>query len=120
MKLLSAHAHGFLDYVSVIAFAIAPTLFGFGGWPAVICYLLAAVHLLLTLVTSFPLGMWDAVAFRAHGAIELVVSLLLVALPWIAGFTEAGAQWFFVGIGVVLFAVWLLTDYRAAEPAAED
>jgi hypothetical protein len=32
MKILSASAHGVLDYVTVILFALAPTLFGLTGW----------------------------------------------------------------------------------------
>jgi len=123
---LGARGHGIVDYVTVLTFLLAPTLFDFGGWPAAISYLLAGVHLLLTLATRFPFGMFDAVPLRAHGVIELVVGLVLIALPWILAdlFIEPGAQWFFVGIGVVIFVVWALTDYghgpaRPAGSAAE-
>lgn len=108
---LSPHSHGVIDFVTVLTFALAPTLFQFGGVPAMISYLLAAAHLVLTLSTRFPMGMFEGVPLRAHGVAELIVSAALVVLPWIAGFVQPGAQWFFPGMGVLLFVVWLLTDY---------
>lgn len=118
-EVLSAQSHGLIDYVSVVAFLIAPSLFDFGGWPAAVCYILAAVHLALTLLTRFPMGMWDSIPFRAHGVVELVVSILLIALPWIARFEQAGAQWFYVVMGVLLFVVWLLSDYHTPDAGSE-
>lgn len=107
--------HGILDYASVIFLAIAPrvTGTGFNGKQATICYVLAAVHLLLTLVTRFPLGVVKLLGFPLHGAIELVVSLLLIILPWLAGFSRGVLSTrFFVAFGLLLFVIWLLTDYR--------
>lgn len=117
---LSPTSHGLLDYVSVVAFALAPTLFGFGGVPASIAYGLAGVHLLLTLATHFPMGMFDGIPLRAHGVVELVVSVALIVLPWIAGFVQPGAQWFFPVMGVLVFLVWLLSDYGSPGPLPEE
>lgn len=111
MKILSPKIHGFLDIVTVLIFAAAPTLFNFGGLPATICYILAVVHLLLTLATAFPLGIVKIVPLLIHGAIELIVAIVLVILPFILGFTET-ARNFFVGIGIVIFIVWLISDCR--------
>lgn len=108
---LSPVSHGLLDYVTVVAFALAPTLFGFGGAPALVAYGLAGVHLLLTLATRFPMGMFDGVPLRAHGVVELLVSVALIVLPWVAGFVQPGAQWFYPAMGVLIFVVWLLSDY---------
>lgn len=112
MKILTPRTHGTLDYLTVIAFLLAPTLFGLSGLPATISYLLAAVHLVLTLVTAFPLGVVKAVPFKLHGVVELVVSVLLVLLPWLLGFASVPtARNFYFGAGVVVFVVWLVTDY---------
>jgi hypothetical protein len=114
MKILSPKAHGILDYAVVIIFCSAPTLFGLSGLPAMIAYALAVVHLVLTLGTAFPLGIVKLVPLPVHGAIEFVVSLALVALPWLLKFnTEIGARNFYLGAGVSIFLVWLITDYRA-------
>lgn len=114
---LSPSAHGLLDYVTVVIFALAPTLFQFDGLPALVAYGLAAVHLVLTLATHFPMGMFDGISLRAHGVAELVVSVALIILPWVAGFIQPGAQWFFPVMGVFVFGVWLLSDYGPLVPA---
>jgi hypothetical protein len=114
MKIISPKFHGILDYVVVVAFALAPIVLGFSGMPATVSYSLAAVHLLLTLATAFPLGVVKIVPLPLHGAIECVVSIALVTLPWIFKFApDKTVRDFYVGAGVLIFAVWLFTDYRA-------
>ena len=115
MKILSPRVHGYLDYLVVVAFALAPSILGFSKTPATICYVLAVVHLIETLITAFPLGLFKWMPFTVHGSIEFVISFVLVALPWIAGFSgETAARNYFVGSGIALFLVWLTTDYKAA------
>ncbi len=112
MKVLMPRTHGILDYVTVVAFLSAPALFGLSGLPATISYLLAAVHLVLTLVTAFPFGLVKLVPFKLHGVVELVVSVVLVLLPWLLGFASTpAARNFYIGAGIVIFIVWLVTDY---------
>ena len=115
MYFINSTAHGVLDYLTVVIFAVGPTMAGFSGRQATICYLLAVVHLLLTLITRFPLGVWKTVPLPLHGSVELIVSLFLVALPWIAGFSAGVlSRNFFVAMGLVVFLVWLISDYRGA------
>ena len=118
-NIINPKVHGILDYAVVIAFALAPTLLGFSGLPATISYVLAAVHLLLTLVTAFPLGVIKIVPLPLHGAIEFVVSIILVALPWILKFaSDTAARNFYVGAGVLIFVVWRITDYKVVPKGA--
>lgn len=110
---IGAATHGILDYASVVLLGAAPALVGFAGKQATICYALAVVHLFLTLLTRFPLGAVKVVGFPIHGAIELLVSVLLIVLPWIANFSRGVLSTrFFVAFGLLLFVIWLLTDYR--------
>lgn len=110
---IGPHIHGIIDYASVVMLAVAPGVTGFNGKPAYICYALAAVHLALTLLTRFPLGALKVVGFPLHGAIEFIVSLLLIVLPWLANFSKGVLNTrFFVAFGLLLFVIWLLTDYR--------
>lgn len=119
MKVLSPGAHGVLDYLTVALFALAPTVLGFSGLPATICYVLAVIHLLLTLLTAFGPGLVSVVPFRLHGMVELVVSIVLIVLPWLLGFASVvTARYFFVVMGVVIFLVWLLTAYTPARRPA--
>ena len=118
MTILSPRAHGFLDLVAVAGFLAAPRLIPLTGLPAMIAYALACVHLLLTLLTDFPLGILRLVPFTAHGAIELVVSVALALLPWLLGFSaDHAARNFYAAVGVALFLVWLITEYRIETPS---
>jgi hypothetical protein len=114
VKILNPKIHGYLDYGVVILFLAAPTIFGSTGIPAIIAYTLAVVHLLVTAITAFPLGIVQLLPLQFHGAIELVVAFTLIALPWILGFVaNLAARNFYIAVGVLIFAVWLVTDYKA-------
>jgi hypothetical protein len=118
MKILSPRIHGFIDYAVVLLFALAPTLFGFGGTPRVACYVLAAAHLGMTLLTAFPLGALKLIPFTVHGALEGVIAVALAALPWVLGFDEmAPARNFFLASAVAVALTWLITDYKAGDYA---
>jgi hypothetical protein len=119
MRSIGAWSHGIIDYLMVIILVIAPGVAGFAGRQATWCYLLAAIHLVLTLLTRFPLGAAKIVSFPIHGALELIVAVLLIALPWVAGFAAGvHSRNFFVIIGLLIFFIWLLTDYRGIRDRA--
>lgn len=117
MKILNPRVHGYIDYLAVLYFLAAPSLFGFTGLPATIFYVLAAAHLILTLLTAYPLGVVKIIPFPLHGAIELLAGIALVALPWLLGFANSDvlARNIYVASGAVLFVAWLVTDYKTAE-----
>ena len=115
MKILSPKVHGILDYVVVIAFAGAPAALGLAGAAALLSRGLAGVHLALTLLTAFPLGAIKLIPFKVHGWIELIVGPTLLAVPWVLGFGhDPVARNFYIGAGILIFATWLITDYRAS------
>ena len=114
VKPLSPRAHGYIDYAAVVALVVSPTLLDFSTTPSAICYALATMHLAMTLLTAFPLGVTDLIPFTTHGAIEAVVALALLAMPWIAGFSDQpAARSFFVISAGALGVTWLLTNYKA-------
>ena len=114
MKVLGAFSHGVIDYLMVIFLVIGPRVAGFTGPQATICYALAVVHLLLTIITRFPLGILKTLPFWLHGTIEIIVAVLLVILPWLAGFSAGvHSRNFFVAIGVLIAVIWAVTNYRA-------
>ena len=114
MRVIGAFAHGVIDYATVIFLAVGPSVAGFRGKQALFCYALAFVHFLLTIISRFPLGVSKSLPFPLHGAIEFVVAILLIALPWIGNFASGvRSRDFFVAIGALIFIIWLLTDYRS-------
>jgi hypothetical protein len=119
MNFLNARLHGYLDLVTVAVFVLAPFLFGLGGYVAAVAWGLAAVHLALTLLTRFPLGVVKVIPFPVHGVVELIVGVVLVlAMPRLLGAgLGSPARSFFTGAGVAILVVWVLTRYRES-PAA--
>ncbi|MGH8568476.1 MAG: hypothetical protein ACREXU_10780 [Gammaproteobacteria bacterium] len=116
MKIITPRVHGYLDYVTVVVFLLAPALLGLTGIPAMLAYALAVIHLLMTLVTDFPSGVGKLIPFTIHGWIERVVGPLLVLVSFIPGFaTDTAAQVFYLVIGVVIILVGLLTDYQGTQ-----
>ncbi len=114
MKILNTLIHGVLDYATVIAFASAPTVFGFSGAAANLAYLLAGVHLAMTVLTDMPLGLVKIVPMRVHAFVEMLVGPTLIAAALLAPSMVKGAQGFFVASGLAICAVWVLSDYVSA------
>ena len=120
MRILTARIHGVLDLVTVAVFLLGPLIIGLGGSPAAIAYTLAAVHLLMTLFTRFPMGVWKKIPFFVHGIVELIVGIALLLLPTFAGYGPGSpACRFYIAMGAVILVVWALTAYRGpdASPA---
>jgi hypothetical protein len=112
VKIISLKIHGLLDYGTVAAFAILPAMTGMQGIPAYLCYALAVIHFLMTIFTKFPLGVFKLIPIGLHKMVELVVGPLLVAIPWILGFSsDAIARNVFIAAGIIILLVGILTDY---------
>ena len=113
LRSIGAVSHGIIDYLMVIILAIGPGVAGFSGKQAVFCYILAAVHFFMTVLTRFPLGAVKIIGFPLHGAIEALVAILLIVLPWMANFFRGvNSRNFFLAIGVLIGLIALLTNYR--------
>jgi hypothetical protein len=114
MRILDARIHGVLDLITVVLFLVGPLVFGLGGSPAAIAYTLAIVHLVMTLLTRFPMGRWPVIPFPVHGIVELIVGVALLILPSYAGYSPGSpARRFYLGMGAVILVVWALTAYGA-------
>ena len=113
MKPLTPARHTVVDVLFCAATALAPSLLGFGGLPATLCYALAGGYFVFAMLTNTPLAPLRIVPFRVHGAVEIVAGLALLAAPWLFGFADVRpAMAYFVGAGVVTFVVFSLTQWR--------
>ncbi len=120
MKVISPRVHGYLDFLTVGIFLLAPTLLGLSQLPAMLAYSLAGVHLLVTLASDFPFGVFKIIPFTIHGWIERLVGPSLIALPFIVGFAnEEMARNFYIAMGVIIIVVGLLTDYQGVKATKE-
>ena len=113
MKVISPRTHGYLDFLTVVLFLLAPTLLGLSQVPAMLAYSLAAVHLVVTLASDFPFGIVKLIPFTVHGWIERLVGPSLIAAPFILNFAdEAIARNFYIAAGIVIIIIGMLTDYQ--------
>jgi len=110
MKLIPASVHRSLDMVSVIGLIAAPILLGLSGPPAIVSYVLAAIHLIVTLSTKFPDTGHKPLSLRNHGMIELVVGIVLIVLPWIVQWNGV-ARGYYIVVGAVLLVIWASSNY---------
>ena len=114
MKVISPRIHGYLDFLTVFIFLLAPTLLGLGQLSAILAYSLPVVHLLVTLASDFPFGVVKLIPFTVHGWIERMVGPLLIAIPFILNFSnEEAARNFYIGMGIIIIVVGMLTNYQA-------
>lgn len=121
MRFLNARLHGVLDLVTVVLFVVGPLAFRLGGSPAEIAYGLAIVHLVMSLLTRYPLGIRKVIPFVVHGIVELVVGVFLLILPTLAGYAPGSpARRFYMIMGAIILIVWALTAYRSADGASSE
>jgi hypothetical protein len=111
MKVISDTNHGILDYLTVVIFALAPSLLGFGGVAALISYALAAIHLVMTLLTDMPLGPVKLIPMTLHAIVEMIVGPVLILAGLLLPAIFDGGREFFVAMGFVILAVWFLSGY---------
>lgn len=110
---LNSKIHGIIDYLVVLFLFLAPTLFHLPEFTSKFTYALGAVHLTLTILTKFELGIFKIIPFKIHGIIELIVSLALVAVAFYLGNLEGSlAKTFYLCFAAAVFVTWLITDYK--------
>jgi len=113
MKFIDNKIHGFLDYITVIAFAAIPTVLGLEGIPAYLSYTLAGVHFLMTILTNFELGIVKIIPLKVHAWVETAVGPVLIVIPWVLGFSgDMKASITFIAAGIVIILVGRLSQYK--------
>ena len=116
MKILSSKMHGIIDYLLVIFLGASPAIFKMETPLCYIVYALGAVHLLLTILTNFELGIIKVIPFRIHGLIELVVAIGLGSLAtWYRSAGNDFGFYYFIGLAVAILLVFNLTDFRGSK-----
>ena len=116
MRLIGKWSHVVIDVVMIILLIAGPGYAGFSGRQADLAWVLAGVMFLL-----FALTLIKMIRFATHGAIELVVVLLILIFPWIAGFARGvHSRNFYLFVGVVMLVFWIMTDFRERRSAGRE
>jgi hypothetical protein len=117
MKFISPAIHAIIDYLIVIFLLASPTLFGFAETAAIFTYVLAGIHLLLTISTDYSAGLIKVISLPLHGFIESIVGVILIALAYTLFNDDTTAKLFYIIFGTVVLYTWLLTDYKGVVKA---
>ena len=94
--------HGAIDYLVALFLISAPFMLGFadGGAAQWATIGLGAFALIYSLFTDYELGMIKVLRFRVHLVLDVIFALLLLASPWVLGFSDIIA-WPHVMVGVL-------------------
>ena len=111
--------HGVLEYGAAALFIAAPFLLSFDSGAATgLSIVIGVVVLGLAASTDGPTSLVNQVPRSAHVALDYVLVVLLIALPFLAGFSdETTPTAFFIVIGVAHLLITIGTRFRAGEPA---
>src|SRR5438552_19121584 len=104
MRVIGARLHRVLDFVTVAGFALVPSVLGLAGFAATLAYVLAVVHLALTLLTHFPGRAARPGSLIHPGAREGVVGLALLLLAWLARWMGTARTLYLVA-GLIMLVV---------------
>src|ERR671916_746384 len=113
--------HGVLDYLLAALLIAAPFVIGFDADAAPALSIAAGVAVLM--LGAFPAwttGIVKMIPPVAHAMLDYGLAALLIALPFLAGFSDDGeASAFFVVMGVVGLLLTIATRFTPAGASAD-
>lgn len=106
--------HGLIEYVAGVLFIAAPLLLSFdSGAATAISIVVGVVVLVIAAATDGPTSLVNSLPITAHVALDYVLAVLLVALPFVAGFSgETTPTVFFIALGVAHLLITIGTRFR--------
>lgn len=109
--------HGLIEYAAAAVLFAAPFVLSFETNSAITASIVAAVVVLVIAAsTDGPTSLVDQIPLVAHVALDYVVAMLLIATPFIAGFSDETAPTvFFIALGALHLLVTIGTRFRRAE-----
>jgi hypothetical protein len=110
---LPAFAHGVIEYLAAALLIAAPFLFAWESGTATAVSIVAGVAVLIvTASTALPTGLIKSIPVQAHAVIDFLFALVLIAAPFLFGFSDDGtATPFFIVYGVVHLLVTIATRF---------
>jgi phosphatidylserine synthase len=109
-----ALVHGVIEYAVAALFIIAPFVFDFQETSATAASIVVGLVLLaFTAVSELPTGLVRSVSVGVHVTADIVLAVLLVALPFVLGFRDETAPTaLFITAGVLHLLVTIATRFR--------
>jgi hypothetical protein len=106
--------HGMIEYVAAVVLFAAPFVLSFDAGAAVAASIIAGVVVLVVAAsTDGPTSLANSIPLSAHVVLDYVLALVLIAMPFIAGFSdETNPTVFFIALGVLHLLVTIGTRFR--------
>jgi hypothetical protein len=106
--------HGMIEYGAGVLFMVAPFVLGFDSGSAIALSIAAGiVALVVAACTDGPTSLINQIPLAAHVALDYVFAIVLIALPFIGGFSDETAPTaFFIAVGVAHLLVTIGTRFR--------
>ena len=110
---IPAFAHGIIEYLAGALFIAAPFLFTFDDDTATAVSIVVGVLILVvTASTALPTGLIKSIPVQAHAVIDFALAAVLIAAPFLFGFSDDGtATAFFIVLGVVHLLLTIATRF---------
>ncbi len=109
---INSKIHGVIDYLVVIFLWLSPSIFNLPEITGIFTYALGGIHLTLTVLTKYELGIIKIIPLKIHGWIELIVSIALIGVAFYLGSEEGNlARNFYLAFALAVFLTWVITDY---------
>ena len=114
---IPAFVHGAIEYLAAALFIAAPFLFSFDDDTATAVSIVVGVLLLaVTASTALPTGLIKSIPVQAHAVVDFLLAGLLIASPFVFGFSDDGtATPFFIVVGVVHLLLTIATRFVSEE-----
>jgi hypothetical protein len=106
--------HGLVEYAAGVLLVAAPLLFGFDAGSAIAASIAAGVVVIVVAAsTDGPTSLVNQIPLPAHVALDYVLALVLIAMPFIAGFSdETAPTTFFIALGIAHLLITIGTRFR--------
>ena len=110
---IPAFVHGVVEYLAAILLIAAPFLFSFEEDTATGVSIVAGVLVLVvTASTDMSTGLIKSIPVPAHVVVDYLTAGVLIASPFLFGFTDDGtATAFFIVLGVVHLLLTIATRF---------
>jgi uncharacterized membrane protein HdeD (DUF308 family) len=106
--------HGLIEYVAAVVFFAAPFALSFdSGAATAVSIITGVVVLIVAAATEGPTSLVNQIPLAAHVALDYVLAIVLIAMPFVAGFSDETAPTvFFIAAGAVYLLVAIGTRFR--------
>jgi hypothetical protein len=117
---ISRFLHGAIEYLAGVLLIAAPFLFSFDAGAAVAVSIVAGVLVIaIAASTDGPTSLINSLPISVHLLLDLALAAVLIASPFLFGFSDESAPTaFFLALGVLHLLVTIGTRFKPAREKA--